>query len=399
MNVLVYSGAEVLPVSLTNVLASLRRILFPYYTVQSITYSVLTSQPWRSSCALVVLPQFHSLSLDANKHLAEYVQAGGKFLTFGANPRIKSRSLELAIHSMTIGVEEESFDVPLTFHDRNNHCYVAFDRVDLIQKKDPRIATLISSDGIQFSCFQETENANLIGFDGLNNVSVLARYDSEDHKEGRPACLSMKIGDGRLTFLCPSIEYSLTEDPVRSLLSSFSSSNILSFEQSRTKFLKNVLQDLGLPIPDDPPSHLASHPLPQLLTSTRHSSAPLARSIRAVFNLGQDLEGFHKDANDDFQFHSFDSQHALEFIASSRKTSGAASNTSMGRLKHILVCKDGVLPDRKITPLFDLGAYYETLCRSREGSGLIDGEDGSWGIGEAVLYGEVVTSTQTMFDK
>ena len=321
-------------------------------------------------------------------------------MTFGANPRIKSRSLDLAIRFMPIGLEDVSVDLPLTFYDKGNHCHVAFERENFVQRKDsPHITTLISSDGVQFSCFQETENANLVGFDALNNVSILARYDSKENEAGRPACLSMKISDGRLTLLCPSIEDPLTQDPARSLLSSFSSSNIMSFEHSRTKFLKNVLQDLGLNIPDDPPSYLSSHPLPLLLTSTRHCSAPLSRSIRAIFNLGQDLEGLHKDANDDFQFRSFDSQHALEFLASSRKAAGADTNASEGRLKHILVCKDGILPDRQITPLFDLGAYYETIRRSRESIALTDGEDGSWGIGEVVLYGEVVTSTQTMFDK
>jgi biotin--protein ligase len=118
-----------------------------------------------------------------------------------------------------------------------------------------------------------------------------------------------------------------------------------------------------------------------------------------AFKLGQDLEGVHKDANDDFQFHSFDRQHALELLASSRKNADPAGDTPNPHLKHILVCGDGVLPDRQITPLFDLGRLLRNAGYSRENSGLKSSEEGTWGIGEALLYGEVVTSTQTMFDK
>ena len=262
MNVLVYSGPEILPDSLMNALASLRGILFPHYAVQVVTQSTLTSQPWTTSCALMVLPQYkeaHSgLSPVVNKQIGEFVEVGGKCLKI-----------------------------------------------------------------------------------------------SERH-------------------LNPSAEYD---------------------------FLRGVLRDLGLNIPDNAPSFLPSRPLPQLFTSSHHCSAALLRAIRTIFNLGQDLEGLHKDANDEFQFHSFDRQRALDLLASC-KTEDIAGNISKERLKHILVCEHGILPDGQITPLFDLKAYYETLGNIRGDAGLKNsGEPGVWKIGEVLLYGEVVSSTQTMLDK
>ena len=405
MNVLVYSGAEILPLSLTNVLTSLRNILFPHYTVQPITHSALTSQPWRISCALIVLPQFqkhHSgLSTIANKQIGEFVEAGGKCLIFGAKARVRSRGLDFGNRYMMIGSEEkEALGIPLKFYDKENNCHVAFeDEIDRGQDDNPHIATLITADGVNLRCFHNTGNGNLVGFDDLRNVSVLARRESSEHEElGRFACLTMKINEGQLTLMNPSIEYPLTQDPVRPLLASFSSDDLQSFESSRNEFLKHVLQGIGLNVPNDHPSPLSSHPLPQLLSSAPHCSAALSRAIRTAFRLGQDMGGVHKDVNDDFQFHSFDRQHALELLASSRKNEDTTGDTP-NRLKHIVVCGDGVLPDRQITPLFDLGAYYETLRYSRENSGLKNIEEDTWGIGEALLYGEVVTSTQTMFDK
>jgi biotin--protein ligase len=106
------------------------------------------------------------------------------------------------------------------------------------------------------------------------------------------------------------------------------------------------------------------------------------------------MEGVHKDTNDEFQFHSFDTQQ--ELFASLRNNTDAFSNT---HLKHIFVYEDGLLSNRQITPFFDLHAYFETLRCSRQGSGLKTSYEGSWGIGETLLYSEVVTSTQTIFDK
>jgi hypothetical protein len=139
---------------------------------------------------------------------------------------------------------------------RSNNCYVAFDKEDELdtrkQDDNPHIATLTTSDGVNLSCFHETGNGNLVGFDDLRNVSVLARHESVEREEvGRLACLSMKISEGQLTLLGPSIEYPLTQEPVLSLLSTFSSGDVQSFESSRCGFIRLVLQDLGLTVPND----------------------------------------------------------------------------------------------------------------------------------------------------
>src|SRR5438270_5817664 len=60
MNVIVYAGPEVLPLSLSNAIASLRTLLLPHYTVQPISQPALLAQPWKSSCALLVVPQIRN---------------------------------------------------------------------------------------------------------------------------------------------------------------------------------------------------------------------------------------------------------------------------------------------------------------------------------------------------
>jgi len=66
--------------------------------------------------------------------------------------------------------------------------------------------------------------------------------------------------------------------------------------------------------------------------------------------------------------------------------------------KHIIVCHAGELPARQETPLFDLELYYSALSLARAKEGSTDLVE-PWGFGQVLLYGEVITSTQTMLDK
>ena len=55
MNVLVYTGPDSSPSSLSYTLTSLRALLTPNYAVQKLDAKALPVQPWPASCALLVL--------------------------------------------------------------------------------------------------------------------------------------------------------------------------------------------------------------------------------------------------------------------------------------------------------------------------------------------------------
>ena len=56
MNVLVYDGPGASKKSLAYSLSTLKTLLLPHYTVQTITPKALATEPWAANCALLVLP-------------------------------------------------------------------------------------------------------------------------------------------------------------------------------------------------------------------------------------------------------------------------------------------------------------------------------------------------------
>jgi biotin--protein ligase len=143
-----------------------------------------------------------------------------------------------------------------------------------------------------------------------------------------------------------------------------------------------------------------ARPLPQFLTSAPDKLSITDTILDAIAapQSGAQLTTF-KDANDEFHFHSLQESAAL--LATARAAAQTASDPSTWQPKHIVVCRDGRLPDKTLTPLFDLELFYTALGAARRTEGLKapSSTDLAWGIGEALLYGEAVTSTQTMLDK
>ncbi|KAG1835404.1 hypothetical protein DFJ58DRAFT_917910 [Suillus subalutaceus] len=73
------------------------------------------------------------------------------------------------------------------------------------------------------------------------------------------------------------------------------------------------------------------------------------------------------------------------------------NSLSSPKVKHVLVpSKPSTSEDERIyTPQFSPSAFFRAVDEFRSGTEDIN----SWRIGEALIYGEVVSSTQTMFDK
>lgn len=133
-------------------------------------------------------------------------------------------------------------------------------------------------------------------------------------------------------------------------------------------------------------------PLPQFLTSNP-SKGPFAVATIS-YNLAPDVPESHpiqfSDAHDNFSFHHFsDRENVLREAQEGIQSTGYRS---------IIICPDGRLPERHLTPSFDLAVYYQALSEARKGNETLDQQD-AWSIGDVVLYGETVTSTQTMLEK
>lgn len=157
--------------------------------------------------------------------------------------------------------------------------------------------------------------------------------------------------------------------------------------------MRQSLRDLGLQTPESENAIVPSRPLPQFLTATPIKPDIVFRIMEALTGSMQPIE----DRNDTFYFHNLSEADDLLKV-DARSMSDTQSEPSSWQPKRIVVCNNGRLPSSQQTPLFDLGDYFKELSRAWEVAGRQKDID-SWAMGEALFYGQVVTSTQTMLDK
>lgn len=393
MNVLIYSGPEILQTSLNHALTLLKNILLPNYTVQSITQNALTTQPWQSSCALLVLPRSRSRFVSvANKYIKEFVEGGGAYLMLGTDPTAIPRSQGLGLGSVGLSLGLEVGESPLKFYDKLNNAYILCDEETLSPSVEPHAVTLRSSDGTVAQGIYETTAARFKGFAELKDIFVLARND------GTIAGVTLGIGKGRAAFWGPSIEYPLNNGPAGS---NFTTDEIAASDKIRSNFLASTLSQLGLTLPrEEDKQQVIARPLPQFLSGTPGKPAIVTQIMDAIASppqSGSQITVF-KDENDEFYFHTLAESAGL--LESTREAARVPSDPATWQPKHIVVCRDGALPPTSATPLFDIVLFFAALGSAREAAVLpAQGVGGAWGMGEALIYGEAVTSTQTMLDK
>ncbi|KAJ7151389.1 biotin-ligase [Mycena crocata] len=393
MNVLVYSGPEVVQASLDHTLSTLRSVLLPFYSVQPISQQALASHPWQVTCALLVFPGCRDIFLSkAAPIIDRYVQSGGGFLAFGYGSHYSSRGLDQGI--LNVASTSISKDMLLRFFDKESgsSVYPSFHPDDT-----PRSVAIQPTDGERIDIMFQTGTREVVGIDGGKpNVRVLARY-VEDDVDGAVAGAIYTVGEGRILLWASSPEYPLAEEPASSIsmASSLSPQAIDLAEQRRLGLMKKTLLLLGLQVPEE--ATTICRPLPQFLAShfmKPHIGTEITNAIAAP-HPGTQLTAF-EDTNDKFRFHLLPESRAL--IRETRLAATTRTDPSTWQPKHIIICPENQLPGHDETPLFDLGLFFSALSAARKNEGVSEDVE-PWGIGDALLYGEAVTSTQTMLDK
>ncbi|KAJ3534126.1 hypothetical protein NMY22_g7055 [Coprinellus aureogranulatus] len=391
MNVLVYSGSEVEPKSLDGTLDLLRSVCLPNYTVQPLTKASFAKDPWEVACALFVLPTLKDGGASADveiftpkevQRLREYVeQGGGAFLGLGLGARFGDQhsGLEASFSNLNLGYGEKSYikdedqRAPLKFFDKASKTSIF--PITGASAQTERIAPSGEQGKVQVKATDatlpssESSNKNFkVAVTSLNGTTVAG-------------CLPTGKGFAAFARFIPEAGDPALRPILRSLLSSI---------------------NLQLPSSSDSPPSADLTPLPQFLTCIPPpmdgKSPPkfITTSIlRAFFPHAQTsthLSGKVRDVEDKFHFLALNADWARDLLEGKTPTVPVEENE-----RQILVCLDGALPPKEDTPHFDLEVYYDTLRKLRGGYAVEDPK--GWGIGEALLYGERVTSTQTMFDK
>ncbi|KAI0705531.1 hypothetical protein C8Q76DRAFT_771266 [Earliella scabrosa] len=419
MNVLVYTGPDSSPTYLSSTTASLRSLLVPNYAVQTVTSQTLASHPWAATCALLVLPSFLPstgatpaasagantgtvLSSAAAKEIQTYVASGGRLLTLGTSVRVSSRptatalSLSAQIAGLSIAdstsrTVQGSTGAKLTLEDPDLR--LSFSLIPAVpEDADHAIDSIEGVDGARIEGLLPAGPIDLATIPESHQLKILARSGTDSGTSSAAiAGIQARIGRGAAAFWSVQLGAPLTSN---------------KDDRERVKLLRQTLEALGLRLPahgdatETPP-----RPTPQIFSAAPWRSGVVERILSAlgVPALSENEPYELKDSNDTFLLHA----HATASRVFTEQREAAAQlsdDPATWNPKHIVVYTDGALPPSESTPRFDITKYYDELAKARAERGCpgsyssSQGED-AWGAGEALLYGEIVTSTQTMLDK
>ncbi|THV08019.1 class II aaRS and biotin synthetase [Dendrothele bispora CBS 962.96] len=385
MNILVYSGPEVLPASLKHTLSTFR-LLVPNYSVQLIPVATLKTQPWVTSCALFVFPECRSAVAQSTPSINTFVERGGSILCLSAGARCPSRAGPdfTAMQASLSG----SNDQTLRFFDRKSGSFI----YPSWRSGPAQFVDIQTSNGTIVNGVYRNGQGDLSDIENAKNADILATYTGQN--SGKAAIMKCNVGEGRIAFCTLSPEYPLTEEPASLISRDLLRQDVAQAELHRRDILKHLLSSLGL-TPSSPPK--ISRPFPQFLVSHPARQGLVSAILDNIARPSptSELKTF-EDANDTFQFHGLED--SGQILTEIRESQVEESDPSTWQPKLVIICEDGKLPDRTQTPLFDLDLYFRTLSEARDKAGLVS-ESGEWGCGEVMFYSEAVTSTQTMLEK
>ncbi|KAG8216062.1 class II aaRS and biotin synthetase [Butyriboletus roseoflavus] len=375
MNVLVYPSTHPHAASVHRFLSS---ILVPHYLPQIISPEVLAApeNPWQTACGLLVL-------LDAPDHHAgvrQYAETGGRILSLGVNAR-RSQGL-LGLHDITMSFGSTGTGLGLV--------------------QDKRILRLVD------------RKASLhLSFPSQASTPAIINYDEKETPITRIPSASLDLGEGILVL------GRYADD--KTLAGALSESGTIALWSCAPplpeQLLIPTLSALGLRF-NFPESAQSQRPdlslLPQLLLAHPKKWGVRRRIVHALFP-DRDLETAFStldvkddthnvtitesvvfpDEQDIFQFHF-----ARVISTADLSSDHPIFNLLPGVPKEEV--KDVILPaqpltaeqERHYTPLFSPSTFFAALDEFRSARKADERL-----IGDVLLYGEVVTSTQTMLDK
>ncbi|RMD42945.1 hypothetical protein DV735_g2233, partial [Chaetothyriales sp. CBS 134920] len=452
MNVLVYSGALteaqwrrnenlMLPTgngstvqSVRHCLYTLRRLLSPNYAVIPVTGDMIVKEPWTASCAAIVFPggadQAYCKALNGagNRRIRQFVEAGGIYIGFCAGGYYGSKRCEFEVGNKpleVIGDRELAFYPGVArgcaFSGFVYHSEKGARAVDL------KVDKSVLSSGSVPSAFKSYYNGGGVFVDAAKykdrGVDVLATYaDPVDVDAGHgvaAAIVRCQVGKGAALLTGPHPEFVVLGRPAddwRLTKPRFAPANLedtpdiphfsdvikalASDEKHRVDFLKACLSKLGLTVSQDQevPSLSRLH----LSSQTPANTAKILDSLGPLIQQNEQGEQVLRDDNDVFHivkpsvWKMADLGNALP-RAHDHKTDQVEDSSKVivdynSIVKEVLVHEDDV-PLPKSTPYFNHQDFYANLQKYKGRS------RSDPCFGSSLLYGEVVTSTNTILEK
>ncbi|KAK4099486.1 class II aaRS and biotin synthetase [Parathielavia hyrcaniae] len=420
LNVLVYTGTGSTIESVRHCIYSLRRLLGPNYAVNPITESALLKEPWAPTCALLVFPGGADLGycrvLDGagNRSIAQFVRRGGAYLGFCAGGYYGSRRCEFEIGNPDLevtGSRELAF-FPGTcrggafkgfqYHSERGAKAARISVAKTVFAEAPTVP-------YEFRCYYNGGGV-FVDADKLEEsgpIQILAEYTEDlavESGQAKAAIVYCKVADGAAILTGPHPEFDAVILGHQSDVPGYDdlTEALREDEEARTSFLKACLTKLGLEV-----SQGTCH-LPSL--SRLHFSSLNHLEASGILCSFDDIvtkdngEDYIKGDTDLFHLEKPESRWSLAVLsdalasdfASVKKSTSRGSPDPTADHSHIpkrIVSHEEAWPEPKETPYFNHSVYYASLREFRAK----ESEAETWG--DVLMYGEVVTSTNTLLEK
>lgn len=422
--------------SVRHVLYTLRRLLAAHYAVIPVTGDMIIKEPWIATCAMLVIPggadlgYCKALNGEGNRRIMQFVRRGGAYLGLCAGGYYGSKKCEFEVGNKyleVVGDRELAFYPGicrgLAFPGFVYHSEAGARAPELkVNKSALNVGTLPD-------LFHSYYNGGGVFVDAPSfadrGVEILASYTEElrvNPGEGAAAIVYCKVGDGGAILTGPHPEFVFAAkqplDDWKLIKSRFAAVNLdksaggrdypklvdtlTADDKARTDFLKACLIKLGLEINQETttvPSLSCLH----LSSLDPAGITQLSSSLEEVI-IKEDGKEFLKDENDTFLIErpqSFDMKNLEAALSDEVEESTKTDQKSDSEdriidynsiIKRLIL--HGSLPNSKLTPYFNHQAFYANLetYRSQSKEELSD-------FGSQLLYGEVVTSTNTILEK
>lgn len=392
-----FTGPGTTPDSVKHCLESLRRFLSPYYAVVAVDSKTLLQDPWDAKTSLLVLPGGADLPVckllngEGNSIITKFVRKGGKFIGFCAGGYYGSARCEFEVGNPILevsGARELKF-FPGT---ARGGAYSGFQYGNEEGARLARINVNKEFLNIDLDLSYHYYNGGPVFVDAENydNVTILGTYADEptvQYGKIPASAVHCKVGNGAAILIGSHPEY--VPELMIHETNSTEYLNILKglkeHNESRQLFLRACLQSLGLKVNEN---ELVRPRLTPLMLSSPVNGVVTKIMDDIISNVGLSGEGNNiiKGNQDIFRLHKGE-----EATSSHQLNKQEEFEDPDTAIKELYAFTDG-LPDRKITPYFDIRQYFRIL---QESYGSLTGKE----AGSTLLYGEIITSTSVILDK
>ena len=422
LNILVYTGEGSTVESVRHAIYTLRRLLSPNYAVIPITETALLKEPWAPSCALLVFPGGADLGYcrvlngQGNALIAQYVRRGGAYLGFCAGGYYGSARCEFEVGNKAlevVGSRELAF-FPGTcrggaFKGFQYHCEKGARAVRVrVSKNAFRGSGAVPE---EFTSYYNGGGVFVKTSEEASGIETIGSYVDDldvDGGEEKSAVVYCKVGQGAAMLTGPHPEFAAANLSPQNDVPGYDEliAKLEADDDARTNFLKACLRKLGLEVNEDTstiPSLSSLH-----LSSIDSSNVDLLLHSLEEIIAKEDGEEFIKGELDTFHLEKPTTKWSFSGLKESLSSTDTkdhtpkpqppAEKTAQRIVDYSTIVKRIVVhnekwPEAKETPYFNHHAFYGSLKEYRRK----DVEAEGWG--DDLMYGEVLTSTNTILEK